>query len=330
MECSSGGKTVYWDNLKGIFIFLVVLADCLYSLQDSAAVNVVTDMIFVFHMPAFVFVSGFLSRSDGARAGRALLTLAAAYILFNPPMQLYAYARYGTLPGLVTPSYSYWFLVALILWRLTVGHVSRLRGALAVCVAAALLAGFFRDVTNVFAAARTVAFYPFFLAGYRLSDKRARALYGARKKRLYAWGALLLGASLAASYLLVKTVGVSDGALTMSAYDGLIGLPVRAAIFAAAAAAVTGFLLAVPDKRIPCLTTLGSNSMSVFLLHRIPTLLVGDLLSGQSGAVRLVGAAAAAVLISALFANRAVAACVDRLVGFVAGLIGGKKAAETF
>ncbi len=322
-------KTAYWDNLKGIFIFLVVFAHCLYSLQDSALINRITDLIYVFHMPAFVFVAGFLSKSENARSKSSLKKLIVAYIIFNPLMLLYAYVRYGIMPTLVTPSYSYWFLIGMIVWRFSVKYVSRVRGALVFSVAAALIVGFFADVTNVFSAARIIAFYPFFLAGFMLPAEKISVLYDKRKAYVYIEGVILLAVAVAASYLFVVVSGVSDGALTMTAYENRYGLLMRTAMFAISAAAITGFMLAVPNRRIPCLTTLGSNSMSVFLLHRIPTLLIGDLLIGGNDAVRITGSAVAAVLLTALLGNRAVAFRVDGFLTFCRGLVSGESVKTT-
>ena len=314
-------KTAYWDNLKGILIFLVVFAHCLYSLQDSSLINTLTDIIYVFHMPAFVFVTGFLSKSENARSKGSLQKLFVAYIIFNPLMLLYAFVRYGSMPTLVTPAYSYWFLIGMIVWRSTVKYVSKVRGAIVLSVAAALLAGFFSDVTNVFSAARIIAFYPFFLAGFMLPAEKIPSLYNKRNSLAYIEGVILLAVSVAASYLFVILTGVSDDVLTMASYENIYGFYSRAAIFAIASAAIIGLLLAVPNIKIPCVTTLGSNSMSVFLLHRIPTLIIGDLLMRGSDEARLIGSAVGAVLLSALLGNRAVALRVDGFLTFCRGLV---------
>ena len=56
-------RSAYWDNIKGFLIILVVFAHCLFNLQNSPLNNAVVDAIYMFHMPAFVFVSGYFSKS---------------------------------------------------------------------------------------------------------------------------------------------------------------------------------------------------------------------------------------------------------------------------
>lgn len=57
-------RNYYWDNIKGLLILLVVFAHVLYQLQDeSVGINYTVDVIYLFHMPAFVFVSGFFAKA---------------------------------------------------------------------------------------------------------------------------------------------------------------------------------------------------------------------------------------------------------------------------
>ena len=62
-------RSPYWDNIKGFLIALVVFAHCLYAFQSFRLNDVLVDAIYFFHMPAFVFTSGYFSKSK--RASRA-------------------------------------------------------------------------------------------------------------------------------------------------------------------------------------------------------------------------------------------------------------------
>ena len=56
------------NNIKGLLMLLTVFAHILYQLQDkSSAVNATVDCIYMFHMPAFVFVSGYFGKSERSR-----------------------------------------------------------------------------------------------------------------------------------------------------------------------------------------------------------------------------------------------------------------------
>ena len=51
-------RSFYWDNCKGFLIILVVFAHFLIGLQGQYDMTtVIVNTIYMFHMPAFVFVS---------------------------------------------------------------------------------------------------------------------------------------------------------------------------------------------------------------------------------------------------------------------------------
>ena len=58
-----GKRIALWDNLKLFLIFLVVLGHLtLQYFYSSQMFCTVTMVIYTFHMPAFVFVSGLFSK----------------------------------------------------------------------------------------------------------------------------------------------------------------------------------------------------------------------------------------------------------------------------
>ena len=58
-------RIYYWDNLKCLLIFLVVVGHFLIPVyHDSGrSIEAVYFFIYLFHMPAFIFVSGFFAKS---------------------------------------------------------------------------------------------------------------------------------------------------------------------------------------------------------------------------------------------------------------------------
>ena len=76
-------RIYYWDNMKGILIFLVVLGHALYSFQNFSKINAIVDIIYMFHMPAFVFISGYFSVSKNSRSYKSLATLFFAFLVFD-------------------------------------------------------------------------------------------------------------------------------------------------------------------------------------------------------------------------------------------------------
>ena len=80
---SGNNRSLYWDNIKGFLIILVVFAHILYQLKaGSETVNAVVDYIYMFHMPAFVFVSGYFGKSERSRNFSDIFKFAFLYFIF--------------------------------------------------------------------------------------------------------------------------------------------------------------------------------------------------------------------------------------------------------
>ena len=194
-------RSAYWDNFKGILIFLVVFAHILYDITLLDSISIIVKTIYVFHMPAFIFTTGFLSKSEHSRNGKSLMKLLIAYFIFNTVMMVYQYCANGIQFQLLSPYNSYWYLIAVIVWRFAVGKIKNHKAVFVASIVAAFLIGFFYDVTNVLAISRIISFFPFFLAGYFLSDNRIKSFIKQRKATHYIKGASLTSISVFLAYL---------------------------------------------------------------------------------------------------------------------------------
>ena len=81
-------RSAYWDNIKGLLMLLTVFAHILFQLQEkkSGTINTTVDLIYMFHMPAFVFVSGFWGKSERTHSFESSLKLILLYFVFNSIM----------------------------------------------------------------------------------------------------------------------------------------------------------------------------------------------------------------------------------------------------
>ena len=158
-------RNAYWDNAKGILMTLVVLGHYLYAYSQYKAANAIITIIYLFHMPAFVFISGFLSKSENATSAKSICKLCLVYIVFNTSMMIYSFIFEDLPLSLFTPYYSYWYILALIVWRLTVKQLSQIRGITIISIIVAMSVGFWQEVSNVFALARIFLFLSVFYFG---------------------------------------------------------------------------------------------------------------------------------------------------------------------
>ena len=174
------------DGLKFLMIYFVVLAHIHYNDYGLH----LTKMIFSFHMPVFVFLSGYFT-SLNANASKQRAWLKQTLIIFlcaqlaHCALTLilgYAASRLHGEPFntsllswkmLIVPAFTLWYLVCLMYWRLVVWSLPRSVGGTTLFVISLLLAlaSGFVPLDRVLSFQRAFAFFPFFVAGIMFKDK---------------------------------------------------------------------------------------------------------------------------------------------------------------
>lgn len=267
-------RVVFWDNLKGFLIFLVVFAHVIYDRQEFKIIDFLADNIYIFHMPAFVFVSGYFSKSDHSKNGRSLFKLLSAYLVLTLIHLIMSMAT-GKNLKILQPYYFSWYLLSLIAWRLLARTSIINSKPLIISVLATVGIGFWSDVNNTLALARTVSLFPFFAAGYCLTKDRVEQFRSKTGKRIFVGAAAAILAE--ALFCFVKiTFNIRERDYLFSAYgeNYINNLTIRVFILLIASLFIIGLLLLMPNKRIPFLTKIGKNSFSIYTIHRPVTLLL--------------------------------------------------------
>lgn len=251
-------------NFKGLLIFLVVFGHLLEPLSGGT-VNFLYLLIYSFHMPAFIFLSGWFSGRTTLR--RTLTGVLLPYLVFQP-----AYLLCAGLPvQLYAPYWIMWYLFTLFLWRL-LAPVLQKRAFLPwvlfpVSVLASLLCGYVPWIGYTFALSRALVFLPYFLAGYALGRRKnlVRPRLKTRPQRTYSLAAALCCTALLfllRNYLQRSwTFGASSYAYSGSSPG------IRLLLLAMALLWIWFFLAWIPEGKVFFLTTLGRNTMFVYLLH---------------------------------------------------------------
>ncbi|MDO5833525.1 MAG: acyltransferase family protein [Lachnospiraceae bacterium] len=126
------------DNAKGILITLVVIGHMLLPIQGTTrGVTNFFYMIYTFHMPAFVFISGLLAQRIYTRVPKGRFNLRRwcstlwLYLLFQFILffsEIPAYGRTTRFPDFLHTSGAPWYLLALLLWYLMIPFFAGYRG----------------------------------------------------------------------------------------------------------------------------------------------------------------------------------------------------------
>ncbi|WP_443058265.1 acyltransferase family protein [Streptomyces sp. NBC_00820] len=165
-------RDAFFDNAKYLSIVLVAIAHSWEPLKgDSRILESAYTVVYTFHMPAFIIISGFFSRSFDMRPDRLkrLITgVVVPYVLFET-----AYPLFKNLVvdgsheqiSLLDPWYLTWFLCALFVWRLTTPVWKLVRWPLPLAIGIAMLASVTPSIGDDLDLQRILQFLPYFVFG---------------------------------------------------------------------------------------------------------------------------------------------------------------------
>lgn len=165
------------DSLKGFLIILVLLGHVIAAVDNVNVINhAVMGLIYVFHMPLFILISGYVTKNPAeqtprqmwSRVGNIFITL----VIFHLLSVLRRYIQDDTYNATIF-SFPYgvlWYLMCLIYWRIMLYYtpkwlLNRPVLNLAIALLISILCGL-SHLYNFFAIQRGLNFYFFFLLGY--------------------------------------------------------------------------------------------------------------------------------------------------------------------
>ena len=274
---TGAGRIALFDNIKGLLIILVVVGHVAHPVHnDNPAISCLFDVIYLFHMPLFVFVSGlFAKHAKNERGGvnpNRILSFALLAALFQLALLLInevdvtpeSFLQFTSAP---------WYLLAMAYWYAVVPLLARLgwrRGmALALSYAGGLV-----DLSDGFLAiSRSLAFLPWFAAGLYCPVERAVALKESRSHTVR----VTLDAAV-----VVSAAVVLARVLDARAYDWFFQMvygdnPYRALPLDLLGKTVAGMLalvlsaavLRLIPSRPTWLAALGRRTLGIYVGHRL-------------------------------------------------------------
>jgi len=273
------------DNIKGMMIACVVLGHVIEIIpkmsdwQGGGIWSALYAALYLFHMPVFIFISGYLSSEKQLETVvTSLLFLyliaQAAWCLFSlvltpltgAPIEIMRFINIG-----IWPQWGLWYLLSLFFWRTTIPLLSNTRypllGLLILCGYAVCIGT--SNLDGTLSLSRTISFYPFFAAGYwskRDNWKITSAPFRHLDIGLIAIG-LIMGAFLAAyayrNSLLLLHFNVpfyKTGTHLMA--GGLFRLGVFLSVFS-----IIRLLFLFTSSAPTIFTRCGARSLTVYLGH---------------------------------------------------------------
>lgn len=164
------------DNLKVILILLVVFGHVIeHYLESSELLRSIYFFIYLFHMPLFVLISGYLSKNvDKCRKG-IINSLLIPYIVFSILWYIIVSIWSGKfIFSLFNPGWTLWYLISLFIWRLCIKQLVKIPNIIIISFLLAVLIGIIPNSQSLGFILRTITFLPFFLIGYFTKEKYLR------------------------------------------------------------------------------------------------------------------------------------------------------------
>ncbi|MBO1216996.1 acyltransferase family protein [Staphylococcus nepalensis] len=269
-------RDFFFDNARMILIFLVVFGHLLQPYtEESKYLSSLYLTIYSFHMPCFLFISGYFAKKAG-QAGyleKVSKKLLVPYFIFFVFFTFYYY--FTGKEDSVTfdpfdPVFALWFLLTLFFFHVILVIVKDYKPyyVLPIAIIISLFAGYSDNIDNYLSFSRTIMFFPIFYLGYLFTSNHTLTLRN-KKFAPIAMGVLVI-------FFIIYTIHPinSDWLLGHSPYMSLEGKldlysPIkRLLLYFTILITMFSFLNLVPEKE-RFFTYIGRRTMYVYLLHGI-------------------------------------------------------------
>lgn len=264
----------FFDNAKYLTIVLVGIGHAWDPIrEDSRTAEALYFVMYTFHMPAFIIISGYLSRSFEGKPQQVkrlitgvvvpYLAIQFAYTFFmrwanDDPDREFHFQE---------PGFALWFLCALFIWRLTTPMWKSMRWPLPVALLVGAAASVTPSIGGDLNLMRIAQFLPFFVLGLQLRPHHFELVK--RKKMRYLAVPVTFCACVFAYWAvprMSKAWFLHDKAAGDMGVPSWAGAVMYLAIFGCGLVMTACFLSWVP-RRLMWFSALGAGTLYAYLLH---------------------------------------------------------------
>ena len=323
----------FYDNLKFILMVFVVFGHFTFEYRDKPLMISICNAIYTFHMPLFIFVSGYFSRNIKTQRKEDILYLLIPYFIMeiiNLMFTKVTHLGFGNKDFLI-PTYHNWYLLSLFIWRLLVPYFNFLNKPIGIALAfgISITAGWIAQLNDFLALYRTLYFLPVFLLGYHSENILLTIEKYARMK----WMAIGMFFILTIGIFLISYLDFNKAGNILYAFAPLYGymgsfsnMVLRNFALLSGLICSFLFLFMIPRKET-FYTRFGANTLYVYLFHMFivwPIIkLSGTYKQGITELISLAIAVPLTYLLSQEFVKRILQPIIDPLK--MISLIRGKK-----
>jgi fucose 4-O-acetylase-like acetyltransferase len=258
------------DNVKMTLVTLVVIGHSWGLLAGTELDVWAYNFLYYWHIPAFVLVTGYLSRTfvwDRPHLWSLLTTIALPYLIFEPVLFYYrdALGQHESGALLLVPHWGMWYLPVIFVWRLATPILKRHWAWLPASVAISLVGGL--STAPYLCLPRILGLLPFFVLGLHLDKAKLDLLrfWWLRPVAILALGWIFWFArgteDWARTAFLLYDAGYSD--LDWAAGDAM---RIRLIVMAVGLLGTLSVLVLIP-RRGGWYSRMGAATLAVYLFH---------------------------------------------------------------
>ena len=279
---SAPARIFKWDNIRALLIFFVVFGHIVTHYTDfSSFYRSMYVFIYAFHMPFFIFVSGYFHKNVNIK------NKVVFYLLMAVLLRFLLFTVHDLILGaegeleLASNEGIQWFMFAMAAFIALTYFLHRYNKifVLVIAVIFGCFAGYDPDINDILVLSRIIVFYPFYWAGYCLQDSaafRRLALPQTRQTRIgfAAAGAAILALWAACCFLLpdltyqLRPFLTGRNPFEPEFAQSFAGLLTRLLCYLISGLLCFSFILLVPDRKIPVVTMTGQRSLGIYFWHR--------------------------------------------------------------
>ncbi len=259
-----------FDNYKALLIILVVIGHFIQPCyENNDLLYTMKYVIYTFHMPAFIFVSGYLSKKE-LNLKKAIRKIFIPYLCMQCAYFMLSYVGGGDpVINPLIPRFTLWYLLALFVWTIITPYVRKIPHYFWLFLISGIVFGCLPIDGKCLDISRMVVFYPYFLAGTLFDREKITKI---RTKRNC--GVALVGICGYITFIAMhaKSLGLRLGFLNGNssyaelAVDYLDGICIRLICYLIGMFFIFAILALMTEKK-NLFTKLGSTTMSIYIFH---------------------------------------------------------------
>lgn len=267
-------REYYFDNAKFILIVFVVFGHFIRPLiEDNELALAIYKVIYTFHMPAFILISGFFAKGIQKQGYLQKITkkLIYPYIIFQIIYSIfyfYLYSKSDFAINFLKPHWSLWFLISLLFWHIMLLLYVKMKMpyAIAISIIIGLLVGYVGWVNNYLSLSRTFVFFPLFLVGYFLKKEHFYMLIRPKYKTISFILILIVFTTFYFYPELNEKWLLGSKPYEALERDYVLAALKRLGVYIISFIMVLSFFSFVPKRKF-MFSNIGRNTLYVYLLH---------------------------------------------------------------